>query len=572
MIDVLRKSFSDMMNFRWIITGVGLKANSFFTIGCLFTCLLMNASKTIAQGNIAAEQVDIVKAYQPLLADAEKIDFVAEPAAADSSMPALSYEVKSHLIEVPFTPAEIRAVSLPAPSPDTLQNNILTAGFGMQLTPLIDLHLHNGNSKTFSYGVNLRHLSSNGSKIDYQDFSSTGGNLVGKAYAGSSVLSGMVGYEHRKNYNYAAAEPDSGNIDKQSLKRTYNLLPVELMFQNAMNGKDKLNYRFAFRYHHFDGLANTSFLVPEKEDYFNFSFLLQKQIQKIHAANLDFSFENLQHKLIGFTDTAQTLLSVIPYYQLQWKNLLLRAGVNVTLLNKDVEFFPRIHAEYKLIGEYLIPYAGWEGGWYPVTLPELTTVNPYLGNISPAFTKINKGYLGIKGSYGNFISYAIRAELRSQENLPLYLPDTLHQAYYNVLYYYHADIIKVHAEIAYRQSDRISLVLAGETNSYDLDFDEQPWGLPKSKLDVTLNYNIQDKIVAKIDLFANSGAYTILPGDSLSTQLKGRADASVSFSYDYKKNIACWLAFNNIFGAKNTPWFNYPTYGFQAMAGVKIKF
>lgn len=561
-----------MMNFRWKVKDVSMKANSCFCIYGLFACMLLNASQSVAQGNIAAEQVDIVKAYQPLLADAEKIDFVAEPAATDSSLPVLSYEVKSHLIEVPFTPADIRAVSLPASAPDTLQNNILTAGFGMQLTPLIDLHLHNGNSKNFSYGLHLHHLSSNGSKIDYQDFSNTGGNLFGKAYAGSSVLSAMVGYQHRKNYNYAAAEPDTGGIDKKSMKRTYNLLPVELTFQNTMNGKDKLNYRFGFRYHHFDGLANTSFLVPEKEDYFNFNFLLQKQIQKIHAANVEFSFENLQHKLVGVTDTAQSLLSVIPYYQLQWKNLLLRAGINVTLLSKEVELFPRIHAEYKLIGEYLIPYAGWEGGWYPVTLSELTTVNPYLSNTSPAFTKINKGYFGIKGSYGNFISYAITGSLRSQENLPLYLPDTLNQAYYDVLYYYHADIINVQAEIAYRQSDRISLVLAGETNSYDLDFDDQPWGLPKSKLELTLNYNIQDKIVAKIDLFANSGAYTILPAGSEATQLKGRADASVSFSYDYKKNIACWLAFNNIFGSKNTPWFNYPTYGFQAMAGVKLKF
>jgi hypothetical protein len=29
---------------------------------------------------------------------------------------------------------------------------------------------------------------------------------------------------------------------------------------------------------------------------------------------------------------------------------------------------------------------------------------------------------------------------------------------------------------------------------------------------------------------------------------------------------------NNLLGAKNSPWYNYPTYGFQAMAGIKLKF
>lgn len=539
---------------------------------CIIASMLLYASPVFAQGNIAAEQVDIVKAYQPLLSDAEKIDFAAEPVAADTSMPVLSYEVKSHLIEVPFTPAEIRAVSLPAAVPDTLQNNILTAGFGMQLTPLIDLQLHNGAAGNLSYGLNLHHLSSNGSKIDYQDFSHTGGNIFGTAYVGSSALSASFGYDHRKNYNYAAATADTGSIEKQSLKRTYNLIPVELAFANTKNAKDKMNYRFGFRYHHFDGLSDADYLSTEKEDYFNFNVSLQKPFRKIHAISLELSFEHLQHKLVSVTDTAQSLLTVVPYYQLLWKNLMLQAGVNVSLLGKEVTFFPRIHAEYKLIGEYLIPYAGWEGGWHPVTLPELTTVNPYLGNCSPDFTKVNNGYAGIKGSYGNFISYNVGAELRSQSNLPLYLPDSLNPAYYEVLYYYHADIINVHAEIGYRQSERISLLLSGETNIYDLDFDDEPWGLPKSKIDLAFNYNIQDKIVAKLDLFANSGAFTKMPSESVSTQLKGRADASISVSYDYKKNISCWLAFNNIFGANNTPWFNYPTYGFQAMAGVRLKF
>ena len=63
------------------------------------------SNRSYSQGNISMEQVDIVKAYQPLLADAEKIIFKAEPVVADSSITELKYDVKPHLISVPFVPA-----------------------------------------------------------------------------------------------------------------------------------------------------------------------------------------------------------------------------------------------------------------------------------------------------------------------------------------------------------------------------------------------------------------------------------------------------------------------------------
>lgn len=542
----------------------------FLTACILVMCGMGN--HLYSQGNISMEQVDIVKAYQPLLADAEKIGFYAEPAVGDTSLAALTYDVKPHLVTVPFVPAEIRAVALPAREAQPLQHNLLKAGFGMQLTPLLELNLHNGNDDKFSYGANLHHLSSNGSKIKYQDFSHTGINLFGTAYVGGSSLTATAGYDHRKNYYYADTLSDTSNNAKNSLKRTYNYLPIDLIFQNTRNAKDRLNYRFGFRYHHFDGIANATFLFPEKEDYFNFNVLLQKELEKIHSANLAFAFENLHNKLVGLIDTSQTAVEITPYYGLHWKNLQLKAGLKIGILNKEAGFFPIVSAEYKLIGEYLVPYLGWEGGWKPATMQYLTTYNPYLGNTVTSYSKINEGYIGIKGSYGNNISYNVKGGLRNQTNLPMFVPQAQNPAYYDVMYYYEVNVINVHAELSFRQSERIRLILSGETNSYDMDFDDKPLGLPKSSLMASLNYNLQNKIVTQVDFFANSGAYTMLGTDSMATQLKGRADANISVSYDYKKNIAFWLSLNNIFGANNSIWYNYPTYGFQLMAGVKLKF
>ncbi|MBA2423251.1 MAG: hypothetical protein H0V61_08505, partial [Chitinophagales bacterium] len=148
-----------------------------FMVVSVFTSLI--SAPSMAQGIIKTEEVNIIKPYQPLLADAEKIEFQAEPAQVDSNIDVLEYNVKSRLIEVPFVPAEIRAISLPPDEITPIQDNMVKAGFGTQLTPLAELYLHNSSSEKFSYGLDFHHISSNGSKLNFQDFSRTRGTAFG---------------------------------------------------------------------------------------------------------------------------------------------------------------------------------------------------------------------------------------------------------------------------------------------------------------------------------------------------------------------------------------------------------
>src|ERR1051325_10394483 len=55
---------------------------------------------SFAQETIKSEEVDIVKAYQPLLADAVKIQLHADPASIDTTMQPLQYDVKEHVISL----------------------------------------------------------------------------------------------------------------------------------------------------------------------------------------------------------------------------------------------------------------------------------------------------------------------------------------------------------------------------------------------------------------------------------------------------------------------------------------
>src|SRR4030095_12633195 len=240
--------------------------------GLLTIYFVLLSILSMGQGNIKTEEVNIVKPYQPLLSDAEKIMFTASPATTDTNMQEIKYDVKSHLIEVPFIPAEIRAVALPKDEPEPLQNNMIKAGFGTQLTPLLDLYLSNGASDKFSYGLNANYISSNGGKVDFQDFSKTGISVFGTSYVGSTALSAKLGYDNHLVHYYGISGSDTNALTKNELKKVYSYIPVDLSFRNTKSNKESFDYMFEFHYHHFTGKPQLDFLLPESENYFDFHF------------------------------------------------------------------------------------------------------------------------------------------------------------------------------------------------------------------------------------------------------------------------------------------------------------
>jgi hypothetical protein len=134
-----------------------------------------------------------------------------------------------------------------------------------------------------------------------------------------------------------------------------------------------------------------------KRIYFNFNFTLGKSIQKIHSANIGFGYEALKSSYESFTDTLQSVISIMPYYQLHHERANLVLGVNLSVFDKEIWFFPNVSAEYKLIGEYLIPYVGFDGKWQPNDMQQLTLTNPYLKDLETSYSRILQGFLGIKG-------------------------------------------------------------------------------------------------------------------------------------------------------------------------------
>ncbi|MFI5135909.1 MAG: hypothetical protein ACHQD9_08660, partial [Chitinophagales bacterium] len=440
-------------------------------------------------------------------------------------------------------------------------------------TPLFEIYLGNGRSDKFNYGGSFHLLSSHATSADYQDVSHLGGKIFGTSYFKNTALSGGSSFDQDVYhfYGFSQAFTDTANaLSKDLLKNQFQNLGVNLGLMNTKETKSDIDYDFQFHFHDLKQTAHLDNIPNGTEDYFSFKADLGKTIQEIHSANVAFNFQKENYS--STSDTSISYFSILPNYQFHGKNLFVKAGLNFEVIGKEFKLSPVAEASYKLIGDYLVPYAGVFGENNPNTLKEISDANPFIAYYSPTTSQILEGYVGIKGSYGNNIIYNARLSYRDQKNVPFYYSIGQDPTVFSAFYYYDAKILTFHGEIGYKESEHLNLLLSGDASSWDLDYNDQPIGIPKSKLTFSLNYNIQQKIIFNVDLFGQTGAYAFFPEDSTTVQMKGRVDVNLSVTYNYKKNLAFWLSFNNLTAAKQREWYNYPTYGFGVMGGLMLKF
>src|SRR5580698_11266441 len=65
-----------------------------------------------AQDTTKRRTIDITSSFKPVLREAVKINFNAQPPAADTSRPHLSYNIPAQYLSLSYTPSEMKPVAL----------------------------------------------------------------------------------------------------------------------------------------------------------------------------------------------------------------------------------------------------------------------------------------------------------------------------------------------------------------------------------------------------------------------------------------------------------------------------
>jgi hypothetical protein len=257
--------------------------------------------------------------------------------------------------------------------------------------------------------------------------------------------------------------------------------------------------------------------------------------------------------------------------------------------------YPQINASFKVVGDFMIFYTGFEGSLDQNSYRDFSNENPFVSptlSIAPTNKQFDL-FAGLKGKLSNNISYTFRGSVLNEKNKSLFKSNQFNMFATNTESYQFGnsfgvvyDDIKtfnLFGELKADFSKNISIGLNGSYSQFFTTFQEEAWNLPAIKFGATVNVNITEKWFAGANIFYVGerkelvylqSSITIFPPAyySETTNLKSYFDANFNIGYQHSDRLTGFLKLNNIANQNYQKWMNYPVQGLQVFLGASYKF
>jgi outer membrane receptor protein involved in Fe transport len=138
------------------------------------------------------------------------------------------------------------------------------------------------------------------------------------------------------------------------------------------------------------------------------------------------------------------------------------------------------------------------------------------------------------------------------------------------------DIFTIKGSIEYKMAEKITMAANVEFNNYKTDKLKEALYVPAVKFGLNGQYAIAQKIYIKADVFYNGEANAIeninKTPETRFVKLKSFVDLNLGVDYRYSKVLSVFANLNNLGFARYFRYYNYPSYRFNAMAGLTYSF
>jgi len=521
------------------------------------------------------KQVDVVKPYEPTLSDAYKINQLPKIESVKRMDPDFDYSITPKKIVSDFEVRPISAAKMVPASLSQYYKSYLKLGFGNYVTPMAELSMNSLRSKKATYGLNIRHQSSNGKiKLDnekkvFAGYGNSDIDVFGKRIYRRALLEGDISLNTNTVYYYGYNPILDTILEKSRIKQNFLRVGAGARIQSAHKDSSHLNYSFGLRYRYFQDLESNM------ENGVHFSFDLNKlsKTDKLWGtkgnAQVLIPSENL--------DTVnRALISLNPTFSRTTSEYKFLLGVNAfaDIAGNENKFrlYPQALLEFNIIPKIMIPYLSIDGYTRMNNYSQLVHKNKF---IIPGTIGKNSNYrfdfnVGLKGNFSSDISYNLGGSFRQINNLPLFLNDTVGELQNQfMLTYDNAEIQQVSAEIGYLYSEKLSFLFDIVYKEYNMSGEMHPWHMPALTYSFRTFYNLSDKILINFDILGEGKRYAkVFQDDGYdSIQLDGIVNINLGVEYRYSKILSGFLTMKNLFGETYYKWNYYPSQKFFIMAG-----
>ena len=539
----------------------------------LFSCLTTGIS---AQVN---EEVNIIKAYDPTIGDAYKINVLPDINDSSTIKNVFSYKVYPKQLPVNYEVTPIQPAKMVGEPLTKLYSTYLKAGYGNYNTMLGELGVNLRRSKSYKAGLYVKHLSSiaklklKNDKKSPASYSNNNVNLFGKKFYEHSTLYGNAIYS-RNAFNYYGYNTELYDtaLSKSSIFQRYNNVNASVGLMTNYLDSNHLNYDVNLKYQlfedHYSAYQNVIALRADFNKFYEKEVIGEELL--VSWVNRNSPIDTNNNALISF-------MPWVKFFGNQWRvQCGLKMNVDAYSDSTFYHFYPDVLLEYNIVENFLIPFVGVNGGVVQNHFSKVTSENMFLWpglHLKNTNDKISL-FGGFKGNFSKRISFLVKGNYSIYNNMYFFVNDTLGIGnYFNVMYDDETQLLNFYGEISYKNSEKLNFFLKGNYYKYTLSNLEKPWHKPGWEVTLSTHYNLRNKIVVSVDLFTQGDQYAPnykTPADPY--KLNKIIDANLGLEYRYSKILSGYINFNNITAGKNYYWNFYPTQTFQVLGGLTYSF
>lgn len=549
-----------------------------FQLSFLFAMLFASLALKAQKSNLDSLIILNVGTYKPTVADANKIN--ENPIVNDSTkkLPVKSYGIHSKKINPaysvePVTPAQMLGEPL-----KKLYPALVKGGFGTYTTPYIEFWYNSLRSKENAYGVHLKHLSS-AATLKNHGFGGMSDNrigLYGKKFLKEHSLIGNFDFS-RNGFHFYGYDPDQFALSKKETAQHFNYFGANAELLSHYTKLSRFNHNVRL------GFYNVSDAYKSSENNIKANGYVQTTIQKeLIRVNALVDYYNFKSALDTINNT---IIAVNPNFIADGEKYHASLGITATL---DIQgtskfyFQPKVEGSYNIFDNIIVPYAGVTGGVLKNSFKSITDENPFIASamdIKNTVTKFDL-YGGLKGTLSSKVAYTTKVSYSAIGNMLLYVNDTTAPGNRFQAIYDDGNVLNIRGELVYQLREKLRVLIGAEYFNYKMKKEIRAWYKPQVKLNLAANYNLNDKIIVKADVFyfdtQFAKTYSVNGGDSTpkieAKELNSLFDLNLGAEYRYTKRLGFFVNLNNIANVRYLRYMNYPTQRFSAMAGLSYAF
>lgn len=578
-----------------------------FSVLLLIVAISAGSAKAQKDTTKLNQSVEVVKAYHPNISNANKVNLM--PVVDDTMRftPEFNYSINSQPVNKGFTASPVGAADVNGLQSKELGLGHLKLGAGTLSTVYGDFFLNLPKSKFATFGMHLRHLSSD-FKTELREgdladapYSQNNAEVFGSVGLGNTILSADLSYDRDavRYYGYPVSVPAGFSVipgkNYFNQKQVYQDGNFKVVLKSSDSNEGDLKFYSGLRFGFFDaktGQKERSGGVFGKFDH-NFG-----------AFNglLDLSFDHYSTDSIYLESSAignkqEDWLRVAPSVKVGGDNWSARGGINFVAVSDKEEgnsakLYPDFEFDFEPVEGMLTLYAGLKGDFknnrYRDIVYENYWADPRHNVRGTSYTYSAAG--GIKGKIITEISYNLGLKYSKVKDMYFYIlngyapssgtdPVVYNNAFDVV--YDDAGVTNFSAEFSYVSGKDLSVVLKGNYYNYSLESLKFASHKPDFDLTATGAFRIIDRLTGFADLeltgkrkaLANINDFLSSSGPQTKEfVLDPLIRLNLGATYEMTGKFKLFGRVDNLLNRKNEQWLGYTSQGLRMLAGVAYSF